>query len=253
MKPKYLLVLIVILIVALIGVALYYYFVTPEETNLPFLGDKTYNLAFVTEDDVQIAVTYYPSTGTVSDKGVVLVHSAGTDRREWVELAQRLQENGYEVITMDLRGHGLSGGNLKKFTEADYQKMEFDLREAFEYLGDLKEDMKIGVIGSSLGANVGLKTAAQDDRVGALILLSPAKDYLGVKIGKKMKRYKNPLLIIYGKNDEQSATDSPVLFENSKSENKEIWEIDKKARGAELLQKEEGLEDKTLEWLNNNL
>ncbi|MBU0670645.1 MAG: alpha/beta fold hydrolase [Patescibacteria group bacterium] len=253
MKPKYLLVLIVLLIVILSGVAIYYYFATPEKSNLPFLGEKTYNLAFVTEDDMKIAATYYPSLGTVSDRGVVLVHSAGTDRREWVDLAQKLQNNGYEVITMDLRGHGLSEGNLKKFTEADYQKMEFDLREAFEYLGDLKEDMRIAVIGSSLGANVGLKTAAQDDRVQALILLSPAKDYLGVKVSKKIQRYKNDLLIIFSQKDELSANDSKELFEKSKSENKEEWEIEKNAHGAEMFEKEEGLEDRMMEWLNNNL
>ena len=249
MKPKYLLIIIVLLIVALVIGAVAIYLWEPVKTKLPFLGDQAYNLTFVTEDELNIAATYYPSTGTISDQGVVLVHSLESDRSEWVDLAQDLQNSGFEVITLDLRGHGLSDGKLKKFQKGDFNKMEYDVREAFEYLEDINSEIKISVIGSSLGANVGLKTAAQDNRVQSLVLLSPAIEYKEVKVDKKIQQYINPLLIVSSKNDKESYQDSGQLFENSESEQKEFWELEKAGHGSKMLEREEGLQERIIEWL----
>ena len=253
MKPKYLLIVIIGLIVILIGVALgvYYYGVTGS--TLPFLGERTYNLAFETEDELNIAATYYPSTGTISDKGVILVHSQGQDRREWVDFAQQLQEAGFEVISMDLRGHGISDGNIKKFKKGDYRKMEYDIREAIEYLEDINGDMKIAILGSDLGANVAARSAAQDSRARALVMMSPKLDFEGIEIGKNIKRFTNPLLILVSKGDKESYDDSIKLMEKSGSENKEFWEFDKAGHGSTMLEKEDGLGQRIIDWFNNNL
>lgn len=253
MKPKYFLIAVISLIILLVGVAIGIYYYDPAGSSLPFLGERTYNLALETDDELKIAATYYPSAGTVSDKGIILVHSRDTDRREWVDFAQQLQEAGFEVITMDLRGHGISDGNLKKFKKGDYRKMEYDVREAIEYLEDINNEMKIGILGSDLGANVAARTAAQDDRAHALVMMSPQKDIEGIEIIKNIKRYANPLLIMVSKNDKESYNDSIRLMEKSGSERKEIWEFEKSGHGSQVLEKEEGLGQRIIDWFNNNL
>ncbi|MBU0732016.1 alpha/beta hydrolase [Patescibacteria group bacterium] len=253
MKPKYLLIAIIALIIILVGAAIGVYYYNPAGTTLPFLGDRTYNLAFETEDELNIAATYYPSAGTISDKGIILAHSQDTDRREWVDFAQQLQEAGLEVITMDLRGHGISEGNIKKFKKGDYRKMEYDIREAIEYLEDINGEMKIAILGSDLGANVAARSAAQDSRARAVVLMSPKLDFEGIEISKNIKRYSNPLLIIVSKSDKDSYDDSVKLMEKSGSEIKEFWEFDKSGHGSAMLEKEEGLPQRIIDWFNNNL
>lgn len=253
MKPKYFLIAIIALIVILVGVAIGVYYYDPAGSSLPFLGERTYNLALETDDELKIAATYYPSAGTVSDRGMILVHSRDTDRREWVDFAQQLQEAGFEVVTMDLRGHGISDGNIKKFNKGDYRKMEYDVREAIEYLKDINNDMKIGILGSDLGANVAARTAAQDDRARALVMMSPQRDIEGVDIMKNIKRYANPLLIMASRDDKESYGDSVKLMEKSGSGTKEFWEFERAGQGSAMLEKEEGLGQRIIDWFNNNL
>lgn len=80
------------------------------------------------------------------------------------ELGQSLNGD-YDVIIMDFRGHGKSGG-LFYWTSKEYM----DLETVLEYAS--KQYQKIGVIGFSLGAATSLITASKTDLIDSLISVS---------------------------------------------------------------------------------
>src|SRR5438093_1057031 len=62
-----------------------------------------------TADGVELDGTYFRSAKPGRDSPCVLmVHQYGGDRSksDWITLAQTLSDNGFAVLTFDLRGHG---------------------------------------------------------------------------------------------------------------------------------------------------
>jgi pimeloyl-ACP methyl ester carboxylesterase len=62
----------------------------------------------VTVDKVELKGKFYAAKG--KDACVLLLHAWGesSDNKEWINLARKLQEKGYAVLTFDFRGHGES-------------------------------------------------------------------------------------------------------------------------------------------------
>src|SRR5437879_4389623 len=71
-------------------------------------GANHKKINFNTVDGVEIKGTFYPSAGKAP--AVLLLHALGEDSRKknWVNLAEELQKNGFAVLTFDFRGHGES-------------------------------------------------------------------------------------------------------------------------------------------------
>lgn len=68
-------------------------------------------LPLVTKDGVTVQITYYKSTAGKESPVIVLLHMKDGNRFVWQNgFAERLQKEGYAVITVDLRGHGESKG-----------------------------------------------------------------------------------------------------------------------------------------------
>lgn len=51
---------------------------------------------------------YYETVGDPADPAVLLVHTAGSDGRQWHHVAPALAEHGYRAVVPDLPGHGKS-------------------------------------------------------------------------------------------------------------------------------------------------
>lgn len=58
--------------------------------------------------DVDGTRVYYETVGDATDPTIVLVHTAGSDGRQWRYVAPALAKRGYHVIVPDLPGHGKS-------------------------------------------------------------------------------------------------------------------------------------------------
>lgn len=151
-----------------------------------------------TENNVPIHLTYFPSRNGKETAVIILLHMKDSNRFVWQNgFAERLQGEGYAVVTVDLRGHGeskaggagvgpIAGGNAnqpddkrkaatpKKSTQAgpamkpaDYQAMIEDLNAVKGFL--LKEHQalrlnisKLGLVGPEMGATVASVFAAND-------------------------------------------------------------------------------------------
>jgi pimeloyl-ACP methyl ester carboxylesterase len=97
---------------------------------------------------------------------VVLLHGGGQTRHAWGETAARLATAGYDVSSMDLRGHGDSGWCQEKNYGVD--PFRDDLRAV---LGQLARPAVL--VGASLGGIAALAVAGEGprERVKALVLV----------------------------------------------------------------------------------
>lgn len=108
---------------------------------------------------------------SASVKGtIVLLHGYLETKEDMVHWGLRFAEAGYRVVLLDLRGHGRSSGPW-----IGYGAFEVgDLRQVLDDLqGRGLAGKKVGVLGMSYGASMGLLWAAQDLRVGVVVALEP--------------------------------------------------------------------------------
>lgn len=112
-----------------------------------------------------------------SDVCVIMAHGANTGKDEWndfyVEVADRLEENGFSSFRFDFRGHGESGGQQEDMTIIGEI---LDIKAAAGQAIERGHDRFI-VVGSSFGALASIYYAWQKPgNVESLILLWPLLD-----------------------------------------------------------------------------
>jgi pimeloyl-ACP methyl ester carboxylesterase len=104
-------------------------------------------------------------------RGTVLLLHGYLQRREFlVPWAVRLAQSGYRCVLVDLRGHGASTGDHISFGA-------FESQDLSQLLDDLQrrgwDVARVGILGVSYGASVGLVTAGRDPRIATVVALQP--------------------------------------------------------------------------------
>jgi dienelactone hydrolase len=126
-------------------------------------------------DGVNLKATYF-SAGRPGP-AMLLLHQCNMDRHAWDGLAEDLAGNGFNVLTVDYRGFGDSGGSKSTDPDtraANRQKWPTDVDAAFEYLTKQKgvDQSRIAVGGASCGVTQSSDLAARHHEIRALMLLS---------------------------------------------------------------------------------
>ncbi|MBI4227414.1 MAG: alpha/beta hydrolase [Candidatus Omnitrophica bacterium] len=132
---------------------------TPADLHLPFDS-----LTLRAADGVRLAGWRLLPP---SPRGVVIVqHGYGTCRADPLAITAMLYRLGYAVVSVDFRGHGESGGicTFGRRERLDVQAM----LEAIARDASLRA-LPIGYLGISMGAAVGLLTAADDPRIRVVV------------------------------------------------------------------------------------
>ena len=187
-------------------------------------GTTVQRVSFLTDDGVLIVGTYYPPASphqTSPAKAIILLHMLGRNRNDWNAFASILSNssNGYAVLSMDLRGHGESinqNGKMisfQPFSPDDFNKMVLDVKAAKQFVVTQKHisPNDIAVVGASIGANVGLKYAASDPSIKAVVLLSPGLNYMGVTTSDSIRKYINQFYIAAAGKDPIAGSDPQTL------------------------------------------
>jgi dienelactone hydrolase len=130
-------------------------------------------------DGTPLKATYFAAAKP--GPGVLLVHQVNRDRKSWDGVAEQLAASGIPTLTLDIRGHGESGGTrYEKLTGAEMRQQRRgwprDVETAFQYLvsqPDVKRDV-IGLGGAGLlGVDNSVETARHHPtEVKSLALLS---------------------------------------------------------------------------------
>jgi dienelactone hydrolase len=126
-------------------------------------------------DGVNLKATYF-SAGRPGP-AMLLLHQCNMDRHAWDGLAEDLAGNGFNVLTVDYRGFGESGGSKSTDPDtraANRQRWPADVDAAFEYLTKQKgvDQSRIAVGGASCGVTLSSDLAARHHEIRALMLLS---------------------------------------------------------------------------------
>jgi len=221
-------------------------------------------VVFTSEDGVLLVGSYYkPRIGTsISTPSVILLHMLGMDRSTWDKFAQKLTQNGYAVLSVDLRGHGESIKqanhtiSYQSFMPKSFKNMTLDVKAAKKYLieGRKANPNQISIIGASIGANLALNYAASDHSIKSVILLSPGLNYRGISTLDAIMKYKNPIYIVTAEDDSESAKDSKILCEKiTCAENLKIFE-NTNVHGTDMLSDKmvgSKLQNIILSWLDS--
>jgi dienelactone hydrolase len=124
------------------------------------LGRPYEEVTLTTEDDLDLSAWYVPS-----ENGAAVIVFPGRGSR--VPQARMLAEAGYGVLMLDMRGQGESEGVPNAFGWGS----DRDLEAAIAYLQDRPdvEEGRIGGIGYSVGGELLIEAAAENDGLAAVV------------------------------------------------------------------------------------
>lgn len=142
---------------------------------------------------------------------VVFSHGTGSSKSSPRNrgIAERLLDAGVGSFLFDFTGHGASDGLMEQST----QDQQFDdLTSALDYIDEqtFVETRFIGVNGSSTGATVAVRAAAEDPRIQAMVLRVP-RSYADTPQLAQMVQA--PTLIVQGSEDRIVLPEAQEIFE----------------------------------------
>lgn len=209
-------------------------------------------------DGTKLKATYFGAAR--SGPGVLLLHQCNRQRKVWDGLAQQLAAAGINVLTLDYRGFGESGGDrfdkLPQGMAAQViaEKWPGDIDEAFRYLTSqpgVKHDV-IGMGGASCGVNNSVQTARRHPEVKSLVLLSGSTDLGGRHF---LRSSKLPVLFSVADDDEFPPTVQVIewLFSITPNPGKKLLHYAKGGHGADMFPVHPELPTSIVEWYTNTL
>lgn len=189
-----------------------------------------YTLRFAGGDGQPLAASYYPAKTTFRAPVAMLLHEtgrgrSGSDFEEPIEelkgrsFARFLQDEGYAVLVLDLRGHGQNA--RKDLNAGDWRLMLGDLQSAYTFLIDRHNRgelnlARLGIVAVGDSANLALGWAASPgggvssegrlSDIGALVLVSPSSEAPGLSMTRILPGIaaRFPMLVLCGDRDAAS-------------------------------------------------
>lgn len=174
-------VLVLVAFLAVVGISAHIgdQLTSPERETLTFtpktLGVKYENITIESEDQQELYGWWIPHPTPRAT--IVFAHGYGKNREQsdlpLKELIPEFHEQGYQFLTFDFRGSGISEGDRVTVGA----KEQSDLAAAIAYAKE-RSDGPIVLYGVSMGAATALATADETD-VAAVIADSPFSDLRG--------------------------------------------------------------------------
>lgn len=207
-----------------------------------------------TKDGAAIVGNYFVSSGK---KGIVLLHMMPATKESWAQFAPKLQDAGFHVLAIDLRGHGESDGGkggYKNFSDKEHQASIQDVEVAAEFL-KTKGAAELYIGGASIGANLALWYAADHPEIKKIILLSAGLNYYGIitePLAAKLQ-HDQQVYVVGDEDDMRKSGDSAghmaqVLFDSTGAA-KSIKIFKGAGHGTDMFAAHPELEDELMEWL----
>ena len=221
---------------------------TPEPEPVITAQDET--LTITAADGLEMAAKFYaPQSGDLPAPGVLLLHMLNSSQNAWNSVIPDLTAAGYAVLTVDMRGHGLTGG------DHNWELAEADLIQVWQTMADMEavDETRTAVVGGSIGSNMSLVTGSNIPAVRGVVLLSPGLDYLGVTTEDRMATYgERPVMIVAAVNDGYAASSAETLSQIALGD-AELKMYDDGSHGTSLLFAHEELMGLIIDWLGENL
>jgi len=173
----------------------------PKPATAP---EKVY---FTASDGVKVSAYMYK--GVKTDPWVICFHQAGYSSGEYNEIAPDIVGKGFNCMVVDLRSGDRVNGVVNETAEVasakgfntSYLSAKNDMVAAVDFLL-AKNDCKVILFGSSYSASLSLLMAAEDQRIFAVVAMSPGeyfKDELNLR--SKILKLNKPALVTCSKEE----------------------------------------------------
>ena len=127
-------------------------------------GLRGETVSFPSQDGIPLKAWWLPAVGTPRG-AVVIAHGIDHTRQVMLPRATFLVHGGYDVLAIDLRGHGESGGSIVSPGLLEAR----DILGAVRYIRSRGDTEPIALLGVSYGAAASLIAAAQSPEITAVI------------------------------------------------------------------------------------
>jgi hypothetical protein len=137
-------------------------------------GAQAEAITYSTSDGIPIKGWLIPTKTKSTSSTIIMLHTLGGTRQDLLEFALPLRQLGFNLLLIDLRGHGQSGGEFFTYGFHEWK----DVSGGIDYLkgrGDIQAD-NLAVLGVSAGGAVAVAAAAHDDRIKALVAIAAFAD-----------------------------------------------------------------------------
>jgi dienelactone hydrolase len=239
MKPRFASLLLSVVVMTFAGVA--------QQPPAPSAVDLT------AADGTKLKATYFAAGKP--GPGVLLLHQCNRQRKVWDGLAQQLATAGINVLTLDLRGFGESGGEPmdklppQQAAQIQAEKWPSDIDTAFQYLvsqSGVKREV-IGVGGASCGVNNSIQAARRHPEVKSLVLLSGNTDLNGRQFLRKSNL---PVFFSVADNDEFPPTVEAIewLYSLTTNSGKKFVHYQTGGHGADMFPVHPELPEAIVDW-----
>jgi pimeloyl-ACP methyl ester carboxylesterase len=174
---------------------------------------------------------------------VILLHQLYTDRTHWGDLPGSLLGAGFNVLAVDVRGHGQTGGFV------DWDKAIQDTQTWFDWL----RANNLGAVvtmGSSMGSSLALVGCGNDALCLGAIAISPGWNYYGINVEQTFSTLlgARPALIVYAHNDHWPSVGVPKMLDVATGD-VQVLELPGNAHGMDLFTREDTPMPQIIEWL----
>jgi dienelactone hydrolase len=212
-------------------------------------------ISFVTEDGWTIYGDLTVPQGVKGKvPGVVLLHTALSDRYVYHDLAQALVSNGIAVLNIDWRGRGKSRGKGKysDLTQQERERGYLDAKGGINFLASQPavDPNKIAVLGTDRGALHAVNIALQDPRVRALVILTVV---FTEKEKASIASLDVPIFYIASRGIVDVAQDLTGAYHLSKNKASRLAILPGSALGYQLLEANQSVQSMIVNWLKDQL
>jgi dienelactone hydrolase len=160
--------------------------------------------------------------------GVVLAHTTGADRCQWLPFARQLAKSGKRALVFDMRGYGASTGVTNTDPHLDVIAAAAELRR--------RGAKRIVLMGASMGGT-GVVAAAPRIRpaVSGVVELSAPTAFGGVDALAAAKKLKVSALFVAGRDDGDFPAATRALYKAAATKDKKLHIAPSSWHGVDLV------------------
>lgn len=206
----------------------------------------------------------YPKTKQKGYPTVIMLHALGYNCSYWIPLQTKLNNKGYAVLRIDLRGHGKSvydksfhQRSWRTFKNDTFMKYPEDVYQVIKYIQAETKKCNFNnytIIGSDIGANTAVLVAKKmPTKPKALVLMSPSMSFKGLYIPVVLTEIGNtPILALASKTNNYAMSEQNKLSKFAQA-TFDIINTDNGSSGMLMLKQHPELYNKIIDWITKYL
>lgn len=218
-------------------------------------GQQARPVTLQAPDGVSLKATYFAAGKP--GPGILLLHQCNRDRTAWTQLATAAASGGFNVLALDFRGYGESGGpRFKTFQEQRptmQEKWPGDVEAAIAWLmaqGDVDRE-RLAFAGASCSVHQAIYAAQRHPEVKTLVLLSGDTSAEGRAYLAKAEQV--PLFAAASRNDGNVVDLMRWTVGFSRNPHNTFTQFKAAGHGTDMFAVEQRLEPAILDWLDARL